>query len=451
MEPIEESEASKRRTRLENAQRTAAYFRTSAAKERKDAATEAAREKPAPEESTDSLDFSSEFTDQDTGMSGAAGELNWDALIEDDWLDEDEEDEEGDGEDEEGGHQGEQSQHDSQQDQEDEEPATPAPKSGFGAWKPPANTGFKKWAPAQSSTGAAPLPVEKPSVEKQLGFEWGAVQKKEEKPEPDGPALDLDGEAGEASESRTFNPPPKQLPPRKSELAAGVIPAHQNPATYVAPRPRPERVLELPVQGRLEGVDQRLVSAARLLVTNEETDAGYEECVRLLTRFGLGALRLCSRQKVRVVIIDEEDFPTRPELTELGLENEELPVDGAYVVKSRTCLIDRRCLLEKPRFFHPALYYFSHALDHAQGGDVFSSRKAAAVRACFEASTEGLNGCDFVDELAAADPVRYFARSVAIYLGRDDCLEPIWTNEDLRDFDRSMFDYLEYLFARFAV
>ena len=135
----------------------------------------------------------------------------------------------------------------------------------------------------------------------------------------------------------------------------------------------------------------------------------------------------------------------------MNLDPEDLPVDGAYLVKSKSCLIDRRCLMEKPRFFHPALYYFSHALDHAQGVDDFSSRKAAAVLACFEASHEGLNGCDFVDELAASDPVRYFARSISIYLGRDDCSEPIWSHQDLFDFDKSMYDYLQYLFARFTV
>ena len=83
--------------------------------------------------------------------------------------------------------------------------------------------------------------------------------------------------------------------------------------------------------------------------------------------------------------------------------------------------------------------------------DQFSSAKAAAVLACFDASAKGQNGSDFVDELAASDPIRYFARSVSIYLGRDDCAEPIWTHQDLFDFDRSMYDYLQYLFARLSV
>lgn len=206
----------------------------------------------------------------------------------------------------------------------------------------------------------------------------------------------------------------------------------------------------LPVQGRLEGVEEAVVRAARLLIVTPESEPGYEECIRLLSRFGLGAIRLCTKAKVKVHILDEGGIASFGALSEMGLETEELPVDGAYLIESKTCLIDRRCLLHKPRHFHPALYYFAHALDHAQGGEEFSSRKAAAVLACFDASVSGFNGADFVDELAAADPVRYFARSVAIYLGRDDCEEPLWTHHDLKEFDRSMHDYLEYLFARLS-
>lgn len=455
MEPIEEIDSKKRRTRIENAQRSAAHFRTSAAKERKQSASEARVDK-GPQADSDSLEFSSEFTSQDSGLSGDTGTadtLDWQQLIEDDdWL--------SDTSDEEEGGEGQQEPEPESEEELEEEPedshqeaAAPAARPGFGTFKS-TGSGLKAWSP-KSVPGAQTQPggQSKPAVEKQLGFEWGAVQKSQEKPKDDsGPAIKLDKPAAETAEPvRAFNPPPKKLPPRKSELAAGVLPAHQDPARYVPPRPRPEPQMPLPPTGRLEGVEQRVLGAARLLITTPEGAPGYEECLRLLCRFGLGALRLCSRQKVKVAIIDEQDFPVRPELQEFDLEKEELPVDGAYIVSSRTCLIDRRCLLEKPRFFHPALYYFSHALDHAQGGEVFSSRKAAAVLACFEASTEGYNGCDFVDELAAADPIRYFARSVSIYLGRDDVLEPIWDHQDLRHFDKSMFDYLEYLFARFAV
>ena len=66
------------------------------------------------------------------------------------------------------------------------------------------------------------------------------------------------------------------------------------------------------------------------------------------------------------------------------------------------------------------------------------------------AAAPARHGFDFVDELAAADPVRYFARSVSVYLGKDDCSEPLWSHQDLYDFDRSMYNYLQYLFARLA-
>jgi hypothetical protein len=198
----------------------------------------------------------------------------------------------------------------------------------------------------------------------------------------------------------------------------------------------------------MEPLEPTVVQLARRLIMNAPGEAGYQECVRLLARFGAGALRMCSREKVKIEILDESDFASHEALLELGLPPEQMPCDGAYLMRRRLVLVDRRCLLGKPRYFHPALYYFAHAFDHAQGGETFSSQRAAAVVACFEASTRAHNGFDFVDELAAADPVRYFARSVAVYLGRDDCSEPLWSSQDLHDFDRSMHDYLQYLFAR---
>lgn len=221
------------------------------------------------------------------------------------------------------------------------------------------------------------------------------------------------------------------------------------PAAYALPeRVRPAPQVELPVSGQMAAVDPTLAQLAGKLIANPADQPGYEECVRLLSRFGAGALRMCGREKVRVEILDEADFASHPGLRSLGLSPEEIPSDGAYLIGSRQVLVHRRCLTGRPRFFHPALYYFAHAFDHAQGGETFSSRKAAAVIACYEASTRAYNGFDFVDELAAADPVRYFARSVAVYLGRDDCDDPLWSHQDLFDFDRSMYDYLQYLFAR---
>jgi hypothetical protein len=435
VEPIDEIDAKKkRRTMLENMQRSSSMFQSKAQKAETKAAEKAQRG-PQQEAATaeDQLDFSSEFSNQDPGLSSEGGTdvlSNWEDLIEDDdWLSEDEdedEDEKDDGS----------SPQDHSSEEEEAEPEPSIPKS----WKPSTNTpSFMNRSPAVPPKKPASVSPQKDdtTVEKKLGFDWGPVDKKVPVAESGTPAPVQEAPQTTAAPfSATRRGGWQGLPTNVPE---------------VSPRARPLGGLMLPPRGQLKQVDSKVVSAARLLVETPEDEPGYEECIRLLSRFGLGAIRLCSKAKVKVHILDEKGIAGFPELVEMGLSPEEFPVDGAYLVQSKTCLIDRRCLTEKPQFFHPALYYFAHALDYAQGGDDFSSRKAAAVLACFDSCCSGYNGADFVDELAAADPVRYFARSVAIYLGRDDCTDPIWTHQDLFDLDRSMYDYLQYLFGRFAV
>jgi hypothetical protein len=438
VDPIEEVDGKKtRRTMYENMQRSSALFQSKIAKSNDNKAAEKAQQQQTQKTNDDSLDFSSEFTNQDSGLSSGGQKSdvisNWeDILDDDDWLTEDEEEDEDEGSSE--GSSG-------QEYDEDDGPAAEAPPE---EWKPPPKKGgfFKSsfGAPASPPPAESPEAKSKPAeVEKKLGFEWGPVEGK--KPVAKTPP--------KSPPSESANPDPvKQggTVPLSATRRGGWQPS--TPA--IIPRARPLGNM-LPARGQLERVEDGVVRAARLLIATPEDEPGYEECIRLLSRFGLGAIRICSKAKVKIHILDESGFTGFEELVEMGLDPEEFPVDGAYLARSKRCLIDRRCLTEKPRFFHPALYYFAHALDHAQGGDDFSSRKAAAVLACFEASASGYNGADFVDELAAADPVRYFARSVSIYLGRDDCDDPIWNHQDLFDFDRSMYDYLQYLFARFAV
>ena len=434
VDPIDEVDGKKkRRTMLENMQRSSSLFQSRIAKSSENKAAEKAKEQA--QQTTDDLtDFSSEFTNQDTNLSsGGKSDVisNWeDILDDDDWLNEDEEeDEEGSG----GGYSGEEFA-------EGDEPEVEEPPAD---WKPPPKKGgFFNSAFGSSAPAAPPAKKEdkkeapKPKVEENLGFEWGPVEGKKTAAKPTPPLESAEPEPLKQGGAVPF--------------AATRRGGWQESTPTVIPRARPVGKM-LPMRGQLEQVEEAVVRAARLLIATPEDEPGYEECIRLLSRFGLGAIRICSKAKVKVHILDEAGFTKFDELVEMGLEPDDFPVDGAYLVKSRNCLIDRRCLTEKPRFFHPALYYFAHALDHAQGGDEFSSRKAAAVLACYETSASGYHGADFVDELAATDPVRYFARSVAIYLGRDDCDDPIWNHQDLFDFDRSMYDYLQYLFARFAV
>ena len=433
---------------LENMQRSSSMFQAKATKTEKKAAEKAQVQEQQPSQAEDQMDFSSEFSNQDTGLSQDKGTDvlgSWEDLIEDDdWLNEDEEGEEEEEEGSGGGY------YDSEEESDEDEQTIPPPSTG---WKPMKNPGFLP----RPATGTPPKPsAQQPSTEKKLGFEWGAVQErkeaKAEEPKPPAPP---------PTESGTPVLPVESGEPKLDAKAQEAVPfsatrrggwkSFPSKESVAAPRVRPLGNVMLPARGQLQHIESRIVSAAQLLIATPEDEPGYEECVRLLDRFGLGAIRLLSKSKVKIHILDEKGFTTFPELLEMGLDPEDYPVDGAYLVKSRNVLIDRRCLVEKPQFFHPALYYIAHALDHAQGGDDFSSRKAAAILACFDASCSGLHGADFVDELAAADPVRYFARSVSIYLGRDDCTDPIWTHEDLIQFDRSMHDYLQYLFARFAV
>lgn len=437
MDSIDEIDDKKqRRTMLENMQRSSALFQSRMQKAQGKSPDEAVQQKQAPPEQTESTDFSSEFTNQDANLNSGGQSsvaIDWDQLIEDDaWLNEEEE--EDDGEDEGGGDQ-ERGDLEKEPDEEpEEEPSPNAEAFRDGEWQPPVAPGGSPQAPlirsALPTGGKAALPA--------------AEAKAKSVP------LDLDGTKASPTPASVATPAPAAERVSQPAAVATPPPAPEGLGSVLSERARPVPIRTLPPRGQLQKVDQAIVRAARLLVATSEEEPGYEECIRLLSRFGLGALRLCNKAKIKIHILDQDDFACFPELLEMGLDPEEFPVDGAYLIGSKLCLVDRRSLLEKPRFFHPVLYYFAHALDHAQGGEGFSSHKSAAVLACYEALSVGHDGTDFVDELAAADPVRYFARSVSIYLGRDDCDDPIWTHQDLYDFDRAMYDYLSYLFMRFS-
>lgn len=432
MDSIDDIEAKNNRN-LETAELVSAYMRANAQRAAQRAAQqlhspEVAAEEAPQEPEGDKLDFSSEFSTGDMGLSsqgGAAELLAWKQAIEDE-----EEQESDQGDDEKDQDEAEEWQSGGWQDKDDEEQPEESDKEDSEPEEEPSPTSTH--APSLPQPSTPTPPSEAPTTTKA-----SAPASIPAKPEEVATALEAAQQFwdGEPQQSTTNL--------GSTTLTKAVEPPLESP---VRTRPAPETLL--PLTGRAVDVDFTLAQLARKLIVSPSEQPGYEECVRLLARFGAGALRICSREKVQVEILDEHDFATHPELHSLALSPEERPTDGAYLVENRKVLVERRCLIGKPRFFHPALYYFAHAFDHAQGGDTFSSRKAAAVVACFEASTRAHSGFDFVDELAAADPVRYFARSIAVYLGQDDCSDPLWSHQDLYDFDRSMYDYLQYLFAR---
>ncbi len=425
MDPIEEIDGNSRRALKDNTQRTSAFLRSFAQKAQRKPVNEAVLDEAQPPKQEDSLDFSSEFSSQDMGLDSQAestDRLAWEELLDDDdWLEDDEDQDEAEDE--------------SEQQQDGEESEAEQLETSDALENTDA---LRELARGQQH----------PPMESQLGFSWGTVQPKSEAPIPkkaEGPTTEGAARSEPEKAEPGVSPAPKVSLPEAHRPSVDL-----KPIVDTVPRLRPPAEPLAEAQHLKAQVPDELANLANLLIVSEPSTPGYSECVRLLTRFGQGALRLCVKQRVQVKIYTERDFRTEPDLLSFGFGADEIPVDGAYLVGSRTCLIDRRCLETKPRFFHPGLLYLAHALDHAQGGENFSSRKAPAVRACFEAlSQEDFEG-NFVDELAATDPVRYFARSVAVYLDRDDCLEPFWTHKDLQEYDRAMFDYLEYLFARFS-
>ena len=452
MDALDEIENNNNRN-LENVELVAAYMRTNAQRAAQRKAVTQADTQPhleAPRENeaeADKLDFSSEFTTGDMGLSSQGDSsqvLNWKRQIEEEEEEgrrkDDDEDEESAQEWQGGGWQEKEPDPDEAQAEGEEEspdelsaPASYVPSPSFipRPIAPPCET-LRPQPSAPAPAAATPATPPPPSAPLAL-----------RPPPAKTPSIAID-EVAEAQAFWGHDEPAKPVNPVTPQTEQATP-----PASYALPqRPRPAPQIILSPSGQAAEIDPNLAQLARNLIKNAAQESGYEECIRLLSRFGAGALRLCAREKVRVEILDEEGFGGHHALRSLGLKAEEIPTDGAYVVEARLVLVDRRGLVAKPRFFHPALYYFAHAYDHAQGGETFSSRKAAAVVACFETSTRAHSGFDFVDELAAADPVRYFARSVAVYLGRDDCTDPLWSHQDLFDFDRPMYDYLQYLFAR---
>jgi hypothetical protein len=452
LDSIDEIEAKNNRN-LETAELVSAYMRNNAKRAAQKAAqdkerrpAEASQETDYPQESDgDKLDFSSEFSAGDMGLAqhgGSAELLAWKRQIEDEEDErrhqepEDQEQEQEDQEQAEEWREGGWQEQQADEDQEPVEGSPDEPDDGAPIF-PKATPLFLRPGQHRTPAAAQPSPTTSPPPLAPALNQTAAGQ-------PSRPSPSLDDVLGTEAAQRFWSDKPDTVEPSSPVAPSPVC----SPLPAFLERRRPEPLSVLPPSGQLAQVPPALAQLARNLIMNSPLEAGYEECVRLLSRFGAGALRMCSKAKVKLEILDESGFTGHSALTALGLAAEQTPCDGAYVVQQRLVLVDRRCLVSKPRFFHPALYYFAHAFDHAQGGETFSSRKAAAVVACFEASTRAPHGFDFIDELAAADPVRYFARSVAVYLGRDDCAEPLWTHQDLHDFDRAMYDYLQYLFAR---
>ncbi len=169
----------------------------------------------------------------------------------------------------------------------------------------------------------------------------------------------------------------------------------------------------------------------------------------LLSRFGKGVLDTCMRDGLKVKLLPHQELKTTVWAADSSLQGHEIG-QGAYLAKERVCLIAAELFTRSAQDdsiygFHPALYYFGMAWDHALGEGNFASLQSPVIKANAQACQTGLEGHCAPDPMSCSDPVNYFAQSVEAYFSANDCCEALWSREDLYDFDRLMYDYLEYL------
>ncbi|MDO5295076.1 MAG: hypothetical protein Q4F00_00325 [bacterium] len=182
----------------------------------------------------------------------------------------------------------------------------------------------------------------------------------------------------------------------------------------------------------------------KLIIGNKQSPY-FERLRSFLSRFGKGVLSFCLARETRIHLVPGGQLKGVDILR--GVSNAEA-VSGLYTPANRTCYVDERALAETPYGVNPVIFFMAQAWDHALGEEDFASLHSPAVLANFDACRTNMEGHSFADELCALSPVYYFAQSVEAYLAENDCYSELWNREDLYDLDRSMYDYVEYLFKQ---
>ncbi len=208
--------------------------------------------------------------------------------------------------------------------------------------------------------------------------------------------------------------------------------------------PATETVYEAPVSQDIQ------VLLAQMVIGDQSSTA-YRKLQGLLSRFGLGVLTLCHRHGTRVYLLPNGISLTQHPLLDSHASQGHDMVDAAYLFAHKAVLIESSCIESVPELFHPVLMYFAYAFDHALGGEEYASTRAPAVRYNFEACAQGgtiKSPLRFSDTMASVAGIHFFAQAVESYLSENDCEHPMWSRQDLYDFDRPMYDYVDYLFRR---
>ena len=160
-----------------------------------------------------------------------------------------------------------------------------------------------------------------------------------------------------------------------------------------------------------------------------------------LSSFKSRILKLCSDFGVKIKLKTSSlavEFPQEKFLSNSAC---------AYISAQKLCVLDENVLTHKEEALSSRLF-MAMAFDHALGKDNFSSLKSPAVLSNYGLCRDNEPGHMFCDSFSANNPVNYFAQSLESYLRKDgDTVKScIYNNEELYDYDRSMYMYIEYLF-----
>lgn len=183
-------------------------------------------------------------------------------------------------------------------------------------------------------------------------------------------------------------------------------------------------------------MDEAMRRAAALI---ESCDSECVIMIRVLRKFGNGALRFALRHNIRIVPLKRgERYQDRsPALHRLGVDVDGWPAPpaGLFVVEERTVYLRSRSAMT-------VAHEFGHALDCALGSGVYRSSIDPVLRRLFaEASA-------YVTPYAATAVDEYFAECLRAYVEVNDpqSFWPRATRPRLRRIDPEMFRYVEELF-----
>ncbi|MDQ7821881.1 MAG: hypothetical protein RDV48_03705 [Candidatus Eremiobacteraeota bacterium] len=163
-----------------------------------------------------------------------------------------------------------------------------------------------------------------------------------------------------------------------------------------------------------------------------------------LAPLGDRVLKVCRDFGTRIAVLGEGEsiLPYLPAMAENGQYGH---LRAAYIPGEKLCIFGAEELRGKGEFFPPRLY-FAHAFDHALGKDEFASLKSAAVQSSYRACMACEAGHLSADLFSLVSPVHYFAQAVESYLREGRPGGAFFTRDELYDYDRSMYHYVEYLF-----